>query len=86
MFKKLLERKSKLSLAIDLTIVLLAIFIMIPQTRKGTIALVLKPTLFAYQPTLLNKPVPLFNASARSCSFTRPPLAALTIRTPLLHL
>lgn len=64
MFKKLLERKSKLSLAIDLTIVLLAIFIMIPQTRKGTIALVLKPTLFAYQPTLLNKPVPLFNASA----------------------
>lgn len=64
MFKKLLERKSMLSLAIDLIIVLLAIFIMIPQTRKGTIALVLKPTLFAYQPTLLNKPNPLYSASA----------------------
>ena len=62
-FRNLLTRKSKLSLALDLIIVLLAVFIMIPPTRKGTIALVLKPTLFIYQPSLLKQPIPLFTTT-----------------------
>ena len=62
-FRNLLTRKSKFSLALDLIIVLLAVFIMIPPTRKGTIALVLKPTLFVYQPSLLKQPIPLLNSS-----------------------
>lgn len=63
MFKKLLERKSMLSLAIDLIIVLLAIFIMIPQTRKTTVTLILKPTLFMYQAPLLKQSIPLDSVS-----------------------
>lgn len=62
-FRNLLSRKSKLSLALDLAIVLLAIFILVPQTRKSTIALVLKPTVFVYQPSLLKEPIPLFTTS-----------------------
>ncbi len=62
-FTNLLSRKSKFSLAVDLIIVLLAVFIMIPQTRKSTIALVLKPTVFVYQPSLLKQPIPLFTSS-----------------------
>ena len=62
-FRNLLTRKSKLSLALDLIIVLLAIFIMVPQTRKSAIALVLRPTVFVYQPSLLKQPIPLFTTS-----------------------
>ena len=62
-FRNLLTRKSKLSLALDLIIVLLAIFIMVPQTRKSAIALVLRPTVFIYQPSLLKQPIPLFTTS-----------------------
>lgn len=62
-FRNLLNRKSKLSLALDLIIVLLAIFIMVPQTRKSAIALVLRPTVFIYQPSLLKQSVPLFTPS-----------------------
>ena len=58
-----MTRKSKLSLALDLIIVLLAIFIMVPQTRKSAIALVLRPTVFVYQPSLLKQPIPLFTTS-----------------------
>ena len=62
-FRNLLTRKSKLSLALDLIIVLLAIFIMVPQTRKSAIALVLRPTVFIYQPSLLKQPIPLLTTS-----------------------
>ena len=62
-FRNLLTRKSKLSLALDLIIVLLAVFIMIPPTRKSAIALVLRPTVFVYQPSLLKQPIPLFTSS-----------------------
>lgn len=63
MFKKLLQRKSKLSLAIDAVIVILAIFIMIPPTRTATITLMLRPTAFLYQAPLLKEPIPLYNIS-----------------------
>ena len=62
-FRNLLSRKSKLSLALDVIIVVLAIFIMVPQTRKSAIALVLRPTVFVYQPSLLKQPIPLFTSS-----------------------
>ncbi len=89
MFEKLLRRKSKLSLTIDLIIILLAILIMIPATRKGTIAMVLKPTLFVYQPTLLNEPVELTQTSGdwrlRTMSGDTCTLASLTGKPIVLN-
>lgn len=64
MFKKLLQRKSKLSLAIDAVIIILAIFIMIPSTRNATITLMLRPTAHLYQAPLLKQPIPLYKVSS----------------------
>jgi len=43
----------------NILVVLLAILIMIPQTRKVTTTFMLRTTLFIYQPSLLSKPIPL---------------------------
>lgn len=58
-FEKYLAHKSKLGLIFNAIVVILAIFIMIPQTRKATTALMLRATIFIYQPSLLAKPIPL---------------------------
>lgn len=57
--EKYLAQKTKLGLAFNAVVVLLAVFIMIPQTRKMTTAMMLKMTIFVYQPTLLATPIPL---------------------------
>jgi thiol-disulfide isomerase/thioredoxin len=57
MLKKYFKKKSKLGIVIDILIVILFIFILIPATRKQTIALILKPTLFIHQPKV-NKEQP----------------------------
>lgn len=57
--EKYFAQKSKLGLAFNAVVVLLAVLIMIPQTRKVTTSMMLKMTIFVYQPTLLAKPIPL---------------------------
>lgn len=63
MFANLLKRKTKLGLAIDAAIILMAILVMIPQTRNATVTLLLKPTLFMYQAPLLKQSIPLDSVS-----------------------
>jgi len=50
MFKKYFKRKSVLGIVIDVFIAILFILILLPVTRKQTLALMLKPTLFIHQP------------------------------------
>ncbi len=50
MLKNYFRKKSKLSIAIDIIILVLIILIAIPQTRKDTMAFILKPTLIIHQP------------------------------------
>lgn len=59
MLKNYFKKKSKLSIAIDVVIVIMLIFLLIPATRKQTAALILKPTLFLHQPRLMKDKVPL---------------------------
>jgi thiol-disulfide isomerase/thioredoxin len=59
MLKQYFLRKSKFGLAIDTAILLLIIFLLIPATRKSTVAFMLKPTIFVHQAGLLKQPVEL---------------------------
>jgi thiol-disulfide isomerase/thioredoxin len=59
MLKQYFLRKSKFGLAIDAAILLLIIFLLIPATRKSTVAFMLKPTIFIHQVGLLNQPIEL---------------------------
>jgi len=52
MLKEYLNRKSKLSIAIDLFVVVLILLMLIPATRKEVTAFILKPTLFLHQPAI----------------------------------
>jgi len=57
--KNYIKWKTKLSLVIDGLIILMAIFLIIPVTRKDMAALMLKPTLFFYQPKPAKEKIPL---------------------------
>ncbi len=50
MLKDYFKRKSKFSIALDVVIGIAILLILIPGTRKGTLAFILKPTLFLHQP------------------------------------
>jgi thiol-disulfide isomerase/thioredoxin len=63
MIKEYFQKKSKFGLAIDIAIVLLIIFLLIPATRKTTASFILKPTLFIHQAGLLKTPVDLTDAT-----------------------
>jgi thiol-disulfide isomerase/thioredoxin len=50
-----IKRRSWLSLTIDAIILILVILLIIPATRKNTIAFMLKPTIFLHQPKVLGQ-------------------------------
>jgi thiol-disulfide isomerase/thioredoxin len=59
LLKNYFKKKSKFSIAIDVAIGIMLIFLLIPATRKQTAALILKPTLFLHQPRVIKDKLPL---------------------------
>lgn len=57
--KNYINKKTKLSLVIDLLIIIMVIFLLIPATRKDMAALILKPTLYFHQPKIAKEKIPL---------------------------
>ncbi len=60
--KDFIKRRTWLSLTIDALIVILIILLLIPVTRKNTIAFMLKPTMFLHQPKVLSKKIAVTEA------------------------
>lgn len=59
MIKDYFRKKSKLSIAIDIILGVFLLLVIIPVTRKNTVAFILKPTMFLHQPTVKSNKISL---------------------------